>query len=222
MKKNIIISLILNSIIFVLVFFSAFCALFDYNFMTVGGTITFTPNFSTFKYFTTDSNIFLGIISAIMIGFEISALSKKTYELPKAIYVLKLAATTGVTLTMLTTLVYLAPRDPLGYFNKFVDSNFFFHLIVPLIALVSFICFEKTNKMPKKTAIIAILPMIAYTIYYAINAFSHIENGVVSNEYDLYGFIDAGVLFSIIIIPLMILITYLISVVLWFVNKKDL
>lgn len=76
--------------------------------------------------------------------------------------------------------------------------------------------------MPKKTAIIAILPMIAYTIYYAINVFLHIENGVVSNEYDLYGFIDAGVLFSIIIIPLMIIITYLISVVLWFVNKKDL
>lgn len=222
MKKNIIVSLILNSVIFLFVIFAGFCALFDYNFMTVGGAINFTPQFSTFKYFTTDSNFFLGIISAVTIGFEIAALAKKSYELPKAVYVFKLTATTGVTLTMLTTLFYLAPRDPLGYINKFLDSNFFFHLIVPLIALVSFLCFEKTNKLSKKAATIAILPVIIYTIYYAVNVFTHVENGIVSSEYDLYGFIDAGILVSIVVIPLMILASYFISVALWFINKKDL
>lgn len=222
MKKNVIISLVLNAIIFLLTVFSTFSALFDYRFMTSGSSITFNPNFSIFKYFTTDSNIILGIISAVVMAFEIAALAKKKYELPKSLYVLKLLATTGVTLTMITTIVYLAPKDPLGYFNKFLDSNFFFHLIIPILALISFVCFEKTNTLSKKTTLIAILPMVAYIIFYACNTLMHLENNSVAPGYDFYGFFDAGLLFAILLIPLMIVITYLISVVLWFVNKKDL
>ena len=222
MKKKIIVSLIFNSLIFVLVFFCSFCALFDYKFITNPATISFKPYFSIFQYFTTDSNIFLGIVSAVMMGFEISCLAKRKYELPKSILFFKLIATTTVTLTMLTTIFYLAPRDPAGYFNKFQDSNLFFHLIVPILALISFLCFEKTNKLSKKSPVIAILPVIVYAIYYAINGFLHFQNGIVSADYDFYGFFDAGLIFAIILIPIMLFATYLISVVLWFVNKKEL
>lgn len=222
MKKKIIVSLVLNSLILFLVLFSAFCALFDYRFMTNPSVITFLPHFSIFKYFTTDSNIFLGVISAVMMGIEISSLAKKEYELPKSIVLFKLIATTAVTLTMLTTIFYLAPRDPAGYFNKFLDSNLFFHLIVPVLALISFLCFEKTDKLSKKTPLIAILPVIIYTVYYAINGFTHIQNGIVPHDYDFYGFFDAGLIVAVILIPLMLFATYLISVVLWFMNKKEL
>lgn len=222
MKKKIIVSLIFNSLIFVLVFFCSFCALFDYKFITNPSIISFKPYFSIFQYFTTDSNIFLGIVSAVMIGIEISCLAKKEYELPKAIVLFKLIATTAVTLTMLTTIFYLAPRDPAGYFNKFQDSNLFFHLIVPILALISFLCFEKTNKLSKKSPVIAIFPVIIYAIYYAMNGFLHFQNGIVSAAYDFYGFFDAGFIFAIILIPLMLFATYLIGVVLWFVNKKEL
>ena len=222
MKKKMIVSLIFNSLIFVLVFFCAFCSLFDYKFITNPSVITFTPHFSIFKYFTTDSNIFLGIVSAVMIGLEISCLAKRKYELPKSILLFKLIATTAVTLTMLTTIFYLAPRDPVGSYNKFLDSNLFFHLIVPILALISFLCFEKTNKLSKKTPFFAILPVILYTVYYAINGFSHAQNGVIPADFDFYGFFDAGFVFAVILIPIMLFATYLISVVLWFVNKKEL
>ena len=222
MKKKIVVSLVFNSLILFLVLFSAFSAFFDYRFMTNPSVITFKPYFSIFKYFTTDSNIFLGIVSAVMIGIEISCLAKKEYELPKAIVLFKLIATTAVTLTMLTTIFYLAPRDPAGYFNKFQDSNLFFHLIVPILALISFLCFEKTNKLSKKTPFFAILPVILYTVYYAINGFSHAQNGVIPADFDFYGFFDAGFVFAVILIPIMLFATYLISVVLWFVNKKEL
>ena len=222
MKKKIIVSLIFNSLIFVLVFFCSFCALFDYKFITNPSIISFKPYFSIFQYFTTDSNIFSGIVSAVMIGFEISCLAKRKYELPKSILFFKLIATTTVTLTMLTTIFYLAPRDPAGYFNKFQDSNLFFHFIVPVFALISFLCFEKTNKLSKKTPLFAIIPVILYATYYAINGFSNVQNGIVPPAYDFYGFFDAGFIFAIILIPLMLFATYLISVVLWFVNKKEL
>ena len=222
MKKKIIVSLIFNSLIFVLVFFCSFCALFDYKFITNPSIISFKPYFSIFQYFTTDSNIFLGIVSAVMIGFEISCLAKRKYELPKSILFFKLIATTTVTLTMLTTIFYLAPRDPAGYFNKFQDSNLLYHLIVPIIAMISFLCFVKTKKKKKKSPVIAILPVIVYAIYYAINGFLHFQNGIVSADYDFYGFFDAGLIFAIILIPIMLFATYLIGVVLWFVNKKEL
>ena len=88
--------------------------------------------------------------------------------------------------------------------------------------MISFLCFEKTNKLSKKTPFFAILPVILYTVYYAINGFSHAQNGVIPADFDFYGFFDAGFVFAVILIPIMLFATYLISVVLWFVNKKEL
>ena len=64
--------------------------------------------------------------------------------------------------------------------------------------------------------------MIVYATYYAINGFLHFQNGIVPADYDFYGFFDAGFVFAVILIPIMLFATYLISVVLWFVNKKEL
>ena len=70
MKKNIYISFLLNVTIFLLFIFAIICELFDFHFMTDGSSLK-KPDFSTFKYFTTDSNIFAGIISGIFAIYEL-------------------------------------------------------------------------------------------------------------------------------------------------------
>ena len=46
------------------------------------------------------------------------------------------------------------------------------------------------------------------------------ENGKVSPVYDWYWFVQNGVWTAIIVVPLMFLITYLITLILWKINKK--
>ena len=62
--------------------------------------------------------------------------------------------------------------------------------------------------------------MLIYAIIYTINALTHIENGKVSLKYDWYGFLRNGANSIIYVIPVMLLITYAISLGLWKSNKR--
>ena len=66
------ISIILNSLIFVLVAFATLCMIFGFNFMSRSEEVrAFTAaNLSAFKYYTVDSNVFGGVIALIYICFE--------------------------------------------------------------------------------------------------------------------------------------------------------
>ena len=62
------------------------------------------------------------------------------------------------------------------------------------------------------------LPTFLYEIYYLGNVFIHSENGVVSPIYDWYWFVQNGVWTSVIVAPMMLLITYAITFILWRVS----
>ena len=46
------------------------------------------------------------------------------------------------------------------------------------------------------------------------------EDGKIPYRYDVYGFVSGGVIFALIAIPMMFLVTYLISWSLWYFNRK--
>ena len=48
----------------------------------------------------------------------------------------------------------------------------------------------------------------------------HIENGRVSPVYDWYYFVQGGIINAVIVLPLMLTISYLISLLLWKFNRK--
>lgn len=102
----------------------------------------------------------------------------------------------------------------------FTNSNLFYHFVIPLLSLITFLFFEGTDKIKFKYTFAGIIPMFLYGVFYSINVFTHLENGVVSPVYDWYGFLKNGVADVFFVIPVILGATYLISYLLWEFNKK--
>ena len=135
MNKKQITSIILNCLIFILVFFATFCMLAGIELMNDNPEIlAFTSsNLEAFKYFTVDSNVLAGLAALIFIVFQVLVARGKITAIPKAIYALKLAGTAGVTLTMLVTICFLIPQFGEHWYILFMNNNLFFHLMIPLL-----------------------------------------------------------------------------------------
>ena len=214
--KNYKISLILNIIIFVLVLLGTIFMFTGYQFMS-NTTILTNIGLGAFKYYTVDSNIIVGISSFIMIIYEILLINKKIDKLPKYVYILKYIGVVGVTLTFLVTLFYLSPMYGKEFLFLYMNTNLFFHLIVPILSFISYTLFEKNN-LEYKYTFISLISMFIYSIYYIINIITHLDN---IKEYDWYGFVLGGVISIIFVVLIITITTYLISYIIYKINKKE-
>ena len=164
-----------------------------------------------FKFYTVDSNILMAIISLIFICYEIKG------EIPNKIYLLKMIGTSAITLTFITTLFFLAPQY--GFYAMYNNNNLFFHFIVPVLSIITYILYEKhDNKY--KYAILGIIPMFIYSIYYTSMVLVNLDNGGLTFKYDFYGFLNGNINNIFIVIPSIYLVSYLISLGVIFLNKK--
>lgn len=211
MKKK---SLILNIVIVLLTIFASIIMFTGIKLTSGAEPLLETSKIGMFKFFTVDSNIFMGLISLL---FIIKTLKNK--EITKNMYILKLMSTTSVTLTFLVVFLYLGPISKDGIKSMLQNSNLFFHLIIPVLSIITFIKYEKTNLKLKDT-IYGIIPTIIYTLFYTTNVLIHTNNGKVSPIYDWYWFVQNGVKQAIIVLPLIILITYAISLTLYKLNRR--
>ena len=164
-----------------------------------------------FKYYTVDSNILMGIVSLIMLIYEYLYIKKKKF-IPKFVFILKFIGTTTISLTFITTLVFLTPK--LGFYNLYNNSNLFFHLIVPLLAIISYVFFERYDSKYRES-LLGIVPMLIYAVYYISNVFIHYDI-----KYDFYGFLNGDFNNAFIAVPIIIIVTYLMGLFMLFVNKK--
>lgn len=219
MVKKYKLSLTFNIMIIAFTLIATIFMITGFRFMS-GEKLLVAGRLESFKFFTVDSNILMGISSLVFAIYDYLAIKGKINEIPRAIYIFKLVGTVSVALTFATVVFYLAPFTGYSYFAFFTNSNLFFHLIIPLLSFVSFLFFEKTNKIRFKDVIISLVPMLIYSIFYMINAFKHIENGLVPSEYDWYGFVKGGVPLSIFVFTVMLAGTYFMAVLLWYLNKK--
>ena len=172
------------------------------------------------KYYTVESNILMGIVSAIFAVYEYKIIKNKEQSIPTRLYAVKLITTVGVTLTFITVAFYLAPIATYGYFSMFRNANLFLHLLVPVLSIISFCFLEKTKELDFKHTFIGMTTMVLYTIFYTINILIHVENGTVATKYDWYWFVQNGIWSIVIVVPIMFLLTYAISFGLWKVNKS--
>lgn len=174
------------------------------------------------RYFTVDSNILMGIAALIAFIDQRKVLKGKKEKLSVFTYVAKLTGTVGVTLTMLITIFFLAPTmgATYGVLSLFINSNFFMHLLNPILSIVVFLGFERTNRVSFKHTFTGIIPLVIYAIYYTAAALTHIEDGAIAPGYDWYGFFFLGLKSAFIVLPLIIIITYVISLVLWKLNRR--
>lgn len=217
--KKVRLSLVSNLLIFIFTVFATVVMFTGFKFME--GDLPLSINgLEAFKYFTVESNIMMGIIALVFFLFEIRIVRKRDKRIPTWIYDLKLIFTVGVTLTMLTTVFFLAPTTPFGYFSMFKNANLFYHFLTPVLSIITFLFFEGTNKIRFRYTFVGVVPMILYAIFYVWNVISHAENGTINIMYDWYGFFAGGTSNIICVVPIMIGSTYLISYLLWYFNRK--
>ena len=187
-----------------------------------GGVLT-SSRLATLKYFTIDSNILMGIFALIAVFDQRKVLNGKKDEVSVRTYVLKLVGTVGVTLTMLVTIFFLGPTmgKTYGFFSLFEKSNFFLHLVNPVLSIIVFLCFEKSTKIAFRHTFTGTIPMILYAVYYVAETVRHMENGAIAKGYDWYGFFFLGIKSAFIVLPILLIITWLISAALWKLNKTN-
>lgn len=174
------------------------------------------------KYFTLDSNIFMGIVALLAAIYEYMILKGKMNNTPKYCCVLKLASTVGVTLTMLVTVFYLTPlfSKTYGWFALFENSNFLLHLLCPLLSVIVYIFFEKENTVGFLDNLYSLIPVGLYTAYYVTVTLTHLDGDVPMPGYDWYGFMLLGKETVPIVVILFGVITFAISIGLWWLNRK--
>ncbi|MBQ6477819.1 MAG: hypothetical protein IJI44_00470 [Erysipelotrichaceae bacterium] len=176
------------------------------------------------KYFTIDSNIFLGVAAFIAAVNQYLILKGKMEKVPSYVYLLKLSGTAAVTVTLLVTVFFLEPTmgKIFGYLALFSYSNFFLHLLNPISAIVTWMCFEKNDALSLRSVLIATIPTVIYALYYVMEVLLHTDNGSIMPGYDWYGFFAWGLKSAAIVIPLFLLFTFLVCLVLYRLGKSKM
>lgn len=213
------ISIIINLLTTILTIAACIIMYSGFKFMPGKDIILQATKVEMLKFFTVQSNIFVGIVSLVFAIKEIRLLKGKGKELTVTDYVFKLMSTTAVGLTFLVVFAYLGPITDGGLPVMLKNSNLFFHLIIPVVSILNFVIFERTNKLSFKKSFYGIIPTVLYGIYYVSNILIHAENGKVSTVYDWYWFVQNGIWTAFIVVPMLLGITYVISLIIWRTNK---
>ncbi len=218
-KNKVKLALIFNVIIVLMTVFASVAMFCGFKFMSGYDLVLDSNKLGMFRFFTVQSNLFMGIVSLIFAIKEYKYL-KDDKEISISSYVLKMVATVSVALTFIVVFTYLGPVVKGGLAALLMNSNLFFHLFIPVLSIITFIFLENDRKINFKYTIYCVLPIFLYEIYYLTNVLIHMENNSVSPLYDWYYFVQNGVSSAIIIAPLMLVATYIIAVIVWFANKK--
>lgn len=167
---------------------------------------------SNLKYFTVLSNVFEGAASVVWLilnGRDVSDKGRRFAEL------LKYAACVCVGLTFVTVLVFLGPLY--GYGNMFLHANLFFHLIIPLMAMAEFVCFNR-QRVGWRENLLAAAPTLLYGTVYLVNI---LINGLGEPyQRDIYGFVTWGMPIGIGIFAVICAVAFLIGLALRALNRK--
>ena len=209
-NKKMIVSTIINYIVFVCVAVCFFSTIFkDYK----SDTGRVMPGWTLLRYFTVQSNLIMAAVSLVFAVYNTLKLFGASFEIPKALIVIKHVATVGVAVTFITVACYLSPINKAGYFKLFEGANFFYHFLVPVLAVLSLILFDGA-KMPFTFTLFGLIPLIIYGVFYITNAFTHMQNGVITADYDWYYLLQGGTLMCVISMTVMTAMTFFVSAVL--------
>lgn len=136
-----------------------------------------------FKFYTVLTNVFCGIVASVFLVFKI--LTKDTEK----IRVLKLAAVVGVAITFAVVAFMFGPLY--GFLQFYKRGNLYFHLLLPVTAMIEFI-FVKRRKIPFKFTVFAAIPTLIYGIGYLLNILINGIGGPWPYTNDFYGFLNWG------------------------------
>ena len=168
---------------------------------------------SDLKYFTVESNLLFG---ASCLVYTIWRLAAGEARVPKWLSILKYLSAVGVFVTFTVVVTFLGPLY--GYGKMFSGANLFFHLLIPLFAIVEYVLFAE--KISFRESFFAMAPPVVYGIGYLTNC---LVNGIGSwetgNRNDWYYFLEWGYGVGVAIFVLLIAVAWGLGMALWAGNK---
>ena len=210
MKNNklFIASFIINTLTFLLVLTGVILM------MTIGSGALGTADITVFKFFTFQSNVFMGTVAFIYAYYQLLILLNKKDKLPHVLLVFNHVGTTAVGLTFLIVIFFLAPGY--GFDKMYRGANLFFHGLVPVVAMINFMFIQKECVIKFKETLFSIIPPLAYGIVYFIVVIA--TNGYGNINIDFYMFGANGPLIGAFNFLAVVSIAYAFSLVLYFIH----
>ena len=210
MKNNklFIASFILNILTFLLVLTGVIVM------VTVGSGELTDRSITVFKFFTFQSNIFMGFVASIYAYYQLLILLNKKDKLPHVLLVFNHVGVTAVGLTFMIVLLFLAPGY--SFVKMYSNANLFFHALVPLVAMANYMFIEKESKIKFIETLFSIIPSLLYGIVYFIVVAS--LNAYGDKDIDFYMFGAQGPLIGAFNFLAVMSIAYAIGLVIYFVN----
>ena len=160
------------------------------------------PGLGNLRFFTVLSNLLAGTAAVIWL-----AVSGRGGEDLRRAETLKFVAAAAVGLTFTVVMVFLGPLY--GYPMMFTGSNFFFHLIIPLVAAAEII-FLSDAAYTARDNLLAVIPTLAYGSVYLLNNCIN-GTGEWPDTNDWYSFLRWGYPVGIAIFAIACAITWLIG-----------
>ena len=163
------------------------------------------------KYYTVLSNLFCGIVALAELVAYISRKNGFDFAM------LKFIAATVTGLTAVIIAAFLQPTYP--DLDMYQGSNLWFHFIVPCIAVIECIfTADGAAMLSFHQTFFTMIPSALYGLFYVINILIR-GVGTWPDSNDWYGFLNWGWSVGIIIFLVIIVVTWLVSLVLWLLNK---
>lgn len=211
MKQNrlFIVSFILNILTFLLVVAGTIVM------FTIGSGALQDKGLSVFKYFTFQSNLFMGFVSAIYAYYQLLIIKNKKEKIPHVLNVFYHVGVSAVGLTFVIVIAFLAPGY--GFDKMYNQANLFFHALVPILAIINYIFFSETAKIKVLDTLFAIIPSLSYGIVYFIVVAS--LNGYGNLDIDFYLFGANGPLIGAFNFFAVVSIAYSIALFVFFINR---
>ena len=173
----------------------------------------------SFVYYTQDSNIFLGIASAIYCVAAICTFRRGDYQIPFWVQVVKYLSVCCIAVTFIVVLCILLPMCiPVGMASwiLFEDSKLFQHIISPVLALVGFLFVEHEPKLPFKMTFAALIPTLVYAaVIYPLNILK-----MVDGPYPFLQVHDLGAGMSVVWFFIILAVSYVLALLVWLGNRK--
>lgn len=161
------------------------------------------------KYFTVDSNLFLGLVCLTELLLAAARRAGRIAEIPAWIGTLQYIAAVAVALTFTVVMVFFGPA--VGYAPLLREGNLYFHLLVPLLALISFCTLRRGRYIPLRDTALALIPSVLYGAYYTVTLLLY---GAHFPSTDWYGFALGGIRGSVMSASGIFLLTWLLALLL--------
>ena len=207
--KRLLVSFILNLIIFSFVLIGTIIA-----FVVGDGILTATfPDI--LKYFTFQSNIFMGVVAIIYAYYQYLLISGKKEKISHVLNVFYHVGATAVGLTFLVVIIFLAPGY--GFDKMYNHANLFFHALAPIFAMANYLFFNKECHIRFIDTLFAVIPSLIYGIVYFIVVVSLNAYGDLTIDFYMFG--KDGPLIGAFNFLVVMSIAYIFGVIIYFINR---